>query len=271
LPNWCNNRLTVLGPADRVAAFVDKAHGTGQHYKAHRTEIEWWQQRCEQAKAEGEPLLPHPDDKDMAATPLSFHQLVPIPDAVMAGPYDPGGIDAEHRLWGVKWGATEDQLVAHTPGRAEYKYDTPWDPATKFFETLSEGDWKDLLFIVSYSEEYPSRGRFALRGGHYLAEVHDRPREVEVPEGLSEVARSEWYRSWQTHHYDRHEDFVSSMRSALRFGFVAKRSVAKVAKRSVAKVAKRSVAKVAKRSVAKVAKRPVAKRPAVKKRKAARR
>ncbi len=210
MPNWCNNRLTVLGPADRVAEFVKKAHGPGQHYKAHRTEIEWWEKHCEDAKAAGTPLPPHPDEKDRDPTPLSFHQLVPIPDAIMAGPYDPVGIDKEHELWGVKWGAAEDHITSRAPGRVDYSYDTPWGPATTYFETVSK-DWKDLLFIVSYSEEYPSRGHFALRGGRYLAEVHDRPEKLKPPRGLSEDAQSEWWRTWQTYHYERHEEFVASL------------------------------------------------------------
>jgi hypothetical protein len=252
MPNWANNRLTVIGPAERVAAFVVKAYGPTQRYKAHASEIEWWKKDCEEAKAKGLPLPPHPDDRDeqdKKPTPLSFHQLVPIPDAIMAGPYDPGGIDTEHKLWGVKWGATEDVLTSHTPGRADYSFDTPWGPAGTFFETVSE-QWRDLLFVVSYSEEYPTRGRFALRGGRVLEQIHDRPEKLEPPKGLSEDRRSDWWRRWQTHYYDRHEAYVSEMvRLAKKPARKPARKAAKPTK-PVKKTARMTVKKKPKRKAA---------------------
>lgn len=190
MPNWTNNKLTVLGDPKRVAAFVAKAHGEHQHYKLSSFD---------------------PDDEGPKPSPLSFHQLLPIPDEIMAKEYDPHGFEAEQRLWGCKWGASDDRLVSHGPGRAEYAFDTPWRPARVLFETISAGEWSDLTFIVSWREEYPSRGRFALRGGKMLARVDDSPDKVKPPKGLGDEARSEWWGVWVSHYYDRHEAFVSEI------------------------------------------------------------
>ena len=191
MPNWCNSKLTVIGAPDRVDAFVKKANGPHQHYKPHRLD---------------------PPDKKTRSSPLSFHQLVPIPDEVMAKDYDPHGYDAEHTLWGVKWGSSNDRLVSQAPGRADYQYDTPWGPAGTFFDALSEGEWSDLTFIVSWKEEYPSRGRFAVRDGDAFVNVDERPDEIEPPKELDENAQSEWWDSWASYYYDRHDAFVNETR-----------------------------------------------------------
>ena len=95
---------------------------------------------------------------------FSFHQLVPIPDEIMEQQYDPAGYDAEVRLWGCKWGASETKLAQRKPGRADYMFDTPWSPPETFLETLSK-QMPSLTFALSYGEENPTRGRFVFKKG----------------------------------------------------------------------------------------------------------
>jgi hypothetical protein len=212
MPNWCNNRLTVLGPANRVAAFVKKANGPGPRYKAQRWDIVEWEAKCKKAEAEGKPKPPHPDEEEREPMAMSFHQLRPIPPEIEKGDYDPGGYNAEHQLWGCKWGACESKLVSEGNGRADYEFDTPWGPATELFEFISKNEWSDLTFICSWGEEFPSRGRFAVRGGTFIANVCDHSMSNsgpgDPPEGLDDEAQSQWYTDWERYYYDRHEAFV---------------------------------------------------------------
>ncbi len=163
MPNYCKNKLTVVGPAGRVAEFIKKAKGTCQHYKPAAYELAEMADRVKRGLPAEEP------ERDEV---FSFHQLVPIPDEVMAREYDGDegralkatGYEVEHKLWGVKWGGSETKLVAKGPGSVTYTYTTPWGPAKTFIETVSK-NWPDLLFAVSFSEESPSRGRFTANAG----------------------------------------------------------------------------------------------------------
>lgn len=142
MPNHCRNRMTIHGPVEDVAAFVKKANGLSQSYggQAGRMKI------------------------------LSFHQIVPIPDSVLAGEYDPGGYNAECNLWGAKWGAYEDEIESHEccdatkTGVAVYTFTTAWTVADTFFITASEL-YPTLVFYLSLAEESPSRGRYIFANG----------------------------------------------------------------------------------------------------------
>ena len=137
MPNNCQNRLTIAGRPEDVDAFVKKVNGPCQHYKGS------------------------PKAKESV---FSFHQIVPIPDEVMEGKYDPNGYEAEHTLWGVKWGAYKEKLESHEPGRVIYTFTTAWGVAMTFFWEASKL-FPTLKFYISYSCEGPSRGRFTWESG----------------------------------------------------------------------------------------------------------
>ena len=155
MPNHCSNVLTVVGNRDMVSAFVDKVHGPGPKYTP---------------QFEGDKL----DEPKVSV--FSFHQLVPIPDDVQKNPYGDGGarsgFNVERELWGVKWGAYDEELVRHEDNYAEYRFTTAWSPPEVFLLKASQL-FPTLTFYVSYSEESPSRGRFIIKNGELMLEVHD--------------------------------------------------------------------------------------------------
>ena len=56
MPNWCHNKLTIMGPEADVRSFKEKATGRCPWLKPDETEVEV----------------------------LNFHSLVPVPDEVLA-------------------------------------------------------------------------------------------------------------------------------------------------------------------------------------------
>jgi hypothetical protein len=198
MPNWAHNKLTVFGPPERVVEFIAVARGPQQHFKPTKWDLE-----------NGDVDAERIED-------FSFHQLVPIPAEVMAREYDDPayrasnqtGHDWERKLWGIKWGGSDSQLLSHSPGCATYSYTTPWSPGTTFFETVSR-QWSDLTFAVSYSEESPSRGRFVAKAGVITRE----PDAEASPEwdDKDEDAAFEASEAWRSALVDTHDDWVATI------------------------------------------------------------
>lgn len=151
MPNWCKNKLTVYSSSKaQVDAFVTKARGFPQRYPKEEEKEEKWN-------------IPRPTPKEID---LCFHALVPIPDVILAGEYDPTGYEKEVELWGVKWGASDAKLVAQGAlahgiyhGYAvTYSFSTPWGPPEEFLQRLSQL-WSDTIFYLSWGSEGETRGR----------------------------------------------------------------------------------------------------------------
>ena len=146
MPNYCWNRLTVIGPEETVALFVEKARGPIQ---------KWPRQRWESEEEDY--------NKPTPVEAFCFHALDPIPDEVLASDYSSVGWDFEHQHWGVRWGASESKLVVRSPGKAIYTFTTPWGPGITLHRKVA-AKWPTLTFALSWGEEYPSRGRILWRG-----------------------------------------------------------------------------------------------------------
>lgn len=183
MPNHCQNVMTVVGKEDTVRAFVDKVQGPGPNYPS--------QGFGRNALPEGERM----DPKDLPISVLSFHQTVPIPEDVQCNSYGDGGAksgyNVERELWGVKWGAYDEQLVRHEPTYAKYAFTTAWGPPVEWLQKTSEL-FPDLTFFVSYSEESPSRGKMQLKNGELLVDLHESyPFDENYPEYDEDLATSD--------------------------------------------------------------------------------
>jgi len=170
MPNWCKNRLTVIGPSEKVVAFISKAHGEYHHFTPGKYNL-FNEESLK--KIQGEDYKTPEQNRKENPQQLSFHQLIPIPDHVMAKEYDPYGIDTERRLWGVKWGSYESELISYKDGQALYEFNTPWGPPNTFLENVSY-EWSDLGFALSFVEEYPTRGRLLARNGKIAIVANER-------------------------------------------------------------------------------------------------
>lgn len=202
MPNWCANRVTVIGVESEVSRFVEVARGCPPQWK--RTE---WDLRAEQAEraeteARGEEYVPYYAREQE----LSFHSLVHLGDTTEID-YTHGGYDLESARWGVKWGAS---AVRRSPivSRPEldlatvlYAFETPWSPAAPFWVAVS-GAWHALRFIQSWSAEGPYGGRHAYSKG--VATSFDGvpgPYNFDLKDGADyEAARRAVVRKWEAAH-----------------------------------------------------------------------
>lgn len=203
MPNWSKNKLSVTGPKDEVDAFVKKAEGPIQDYKTSEMEKKFFGYK----------------DETPRISVLSFHQLVPIPDEVMARGYDEPkyrptketGFDWEVKLWGVKWGASEVELERVSDGHALYSFNTAWAPPCKLLETVSK-QFPKLFFYLSFSEEMPTRGRFIYRNGKKIEEIiGSNDFDDEYPEEGTDEQKDVWnsaYTEWADYYIDTHLEWV---------------------------------------------------------------
>ncbi|WP_217924807.1 hypothetical protein [Miltoncostaea oceani] len=164
MPNWCQNRLTVIGDGERVAAFREAISG--------------------------------------ADSPISFARIAPEPEglldtidgtlmdtlAELTGPNPRTGYGWRVQNWGTKW-EVRDAIVEDgpVPGHLVILFDTAWSPALPIAVALIE-QWPDLEIQMLWAEQS------ADAGGRIRGFAGDVTSEEEVPDGRER----EWFieRGW---------------------------------------------------------------------------
>lgn len=133
MPNWCENRLTVTGPAADLDALSERV------------------------------IIDDPNPDRSEHEPkhvLDYAALVPEPEHSQA-PETVGVLPDwyEWRLqhWGVKWnhpGLYTEEQWPQAGGEAELQlgFDTPWGPPLPFMEALA-GAFPTLSYELRYEEE----------------------------------------------------------------------------------------------------------------------
>lgn len=124
MPNWCTNKLIVTGDEKLVAEFIERAEGPTQVY----------------------------GDEEAETSVLSFHQLVPIPDDILALNYSSHGYHTEIELWGCKWGASSAEREDIHGSWVQYVFDTPWSPPIPLLLLVS-AQFPTLTFDLRYEDE----------------------------------------------------------------------------------------------------------------------
>jgi len=202
MPNWCNNILSVIGPKEVVDLFVAKARGTRARYKPDE-----WEKRHGFGK------------QDPEVYELCFNALSPVPDNVLEAGYNGGGINVpgsgyrwQSDNWGTKWEASELTADRVDDRHVRYTFNTAWAPPEGVIRHASI-DFPALSFLLSFSEEFPSRGRMLYKGGRRRVYVEETcPERSEIP-GLEEAGDDDdacyaAYEAWQDHYVDLHDDWI---------------------------------------------------------------
>lgn len=150
MPSWCRNKVTVLGAAEDVAAFRERARGPVQLFTLPQYHGQ---------------VVP----KKASVEAFSFHRLRPLPDALLSQPYSTEGYNAEIAAWGVKWGGHASAVLRHVEDAGQalltYRFVNPWRPPLELYRFVAE-QWTRLVFAVSYATDYPERGRLIFRRTH---------------------------------------------------------------------------------------------------------
>jgi hypothetical protein len=126
MPNWCANKLTVIGPNLDVELFRKMMIGHSP----------WPSQR------EGE------GNKENL---LNFHSIVPIPAEVLIAGYDPCGVNWERQNWGCARGAVETAVVDEWEGVVTYHLATAWFPPIQFLVKAAKR-FPTLTLLLEYDE-----------------------------------------------------------------------------------------------------------------------
>lgn len=175
MPNWISNELTVTGSKDDMAAFYKAAAGHSRKYVCMQ-DTDWesfTDIRLEAAIASLESMEPTKESH------FSFHALIPVPDAVLLMPYDPGqfeglvksnkiyadfcekhnvtcsGYDWERENWGVIWGDCHTDIHTREDDSFVVSFDTAWTVPDIFLEKVSI-IFPNLAFSM-YSSDSSSR------------------------------------------------------------------------------------------------------------------
>lgn len=218
MPNWCSNTLTISGDVIAVLDLIERA-ASGEHVfvgplNEHDKGVDWGFFTPIQMEA----LMRDDDlfrDKRDSKSVLCFHAFVPMPREVMLAPYDGNrlkeaaakypewfgrfpdllsGYDWEHKMWGVKWGASDayvsDQGRTGDCYSVFYDFNTAWGPPITFMDKLA-ALYPDLIFSLSYSEEGMNfAGDIEWRGG-VCTERNERECDKEEGEKEEEYSKEE--------------------------------------------------------------------------------
>lgn len=194
MPNHCDNTLTVFGPQKDVDKFVEAARGTRPNYAPSV-----WD-------------LTHATPPEVEIQHLNFHSLRPVPRQILARQYDKGGYDWQSEWWGTKWGAYGDnEPPTLAAGSATYEFRTAWSTPDALLRYASRNH-PTLTFALSFSEEYPSRGRRVFRGGEVGVTLTEADCPVEWDDSLGDDDNSENFDEWAELYTRNHSAWVESLK-----------------------------------------------------------
>ena len=219
MPNHVEIALTIAGPKDRVAHFVEKAK-----------------------------------EKGPESQPISFHQFVPVPQGLIDRSFgaekelreaEENGTslerfdgfisryDWQNCHWGTKWDTYDVQEPKIEDTIATYVFTCAWGPPVAFVENVSI-QYPECTFYVSYGGEGPCLGKFAFHNGICLidkAGSKDGDQGPEYPHEIDEKYESatpeekeklndlenEWgeaYSTWEKQYLISHDEWVNQMKGA---------------------------------------------------------
>lgn len=202
MPNHVRQRLTVVGAANDVAAFVVTARGA--------------------RPATGDAPGSLNGNGELHVSPLCFHMIAPLPDSFSAEEYGSGksvGYELEVKGWGVKWGpyqiADDAPAMSDAGTAATYDFTCAWGPPVVALRRASLR-YPTLRFLLSWGGEGPCRGRHAFWRGDVLLEIDDYWRNMapEMPTDeeyeADEDAASRRSEAAERKYIDSHESWVRS-------------------------------------------------------------
>jgi hypothetical protein len=165
VPNWCENELTIVGPAEEIEACLARI-STGV-------------QRPFDFRA----VIPMPDE--VAATKTVTWSVVDGEAVLVVKPEDPEGIDAAElvrkygakdwydwslRNWGTKWNAFEVEL-RRVEGPLLLTFATAWTPPRPVILALAVS-FPALTFTLDFWEGGVGFcGSFVVKGGDVLLDT----------------------------------------------------------------------------------------------------
>lgn len=206
MPNHVDHKLTVVGSAEDVAAFVATARGAAP---------------CTGDVDTGGPFTNA--TRRLRIEPLNFHLIAPLPDSFSERPYGNDGSHGYHlqrQYWGGKWGPyndTKDATLSHDGTRATYEFRHAWGLPKEAFRRASLR-YGLLRFYVSYGGEGPCRGRGRFVKGR--ADVVDDPYDAseyptEADHDADEEAASNRYDAVVNQRLAQHDTWVDESEAAL--------------------------------------------------------
>lgn len=204
MPNNIDNVMTILGPADDIAAFIQKARGRRPEPLPTEQEL-----ACHERNHPG---VPYPKFKE--EVPLEFHCIVPLPEEYANRDYHCFGYEAERAAWGVKWGAYGQGPPVVEKDRATYTFTTAWDTPMVWVKKASIA-FPGLVFAVSFGGEGPTRGRYMFYRGYQMEREWGESVDDEIKNELAASclvynpkANEEEERVWHDAYEDRTRKFI---------------------------------------------------------------
>ena len=130
MPNHCANKLTVKGPADRVAAFREKARGEKEVFDLNK-------------------FIPMPEELKTNGPPSRDPKVV----AALTEKYGAPDWNTWTAInWGTKWGTYESEVFGEGEGFVSYLFYSAWGPFDQDVLAKISDEYPETILTLEYAE-----------------------------------------------------------------------------------------------------------------------
>jgi len=146
MPNWCYNSLLIEAEPQVIAKI--KAQLSAPYESKHQDlrSDEWTTETVQKDLSFWNIIRPPADKMD------EYHSAKGWSDGKSYGDTEYNWYNWNTSNWGVKWDASEPELVEEDEISLNYRFNTPWGVAEGAFTALSE-QYPDVEFCLEFEEE----------------------------------------------------------------------------------------------------------------------
>lgn len=153
MPNWCENDLTITGPEDQLAAYLEACADGGSilifdrviPYPLKLRQMDEARNAAEAAWDIGMRACQTKQEKD------AYARTHPHPMTLGKDGFNSGGYEWCIENWGTKWPAGDWRNWQREPGRTSATFDTAWSPPVPVLVAASR-KFPGLRFELAYYE-----------------------------------------------------------------------------------------------------------------------
>lgn len=158
MPNWVNNTLLIEAEPQVIAKIKTQLSASYETKYQKLPSDEWITETVQEDLSFWNIIRPPADKMD------EYHGTHGYVNGEKQGDTEFNWYNWNISNWGVKWDASESELVEADETSLQYQFNTPWGVAEEALTALSE-QYPDVKFILNFEEEQGWGGTYEWTNG----------------------------------------------------------------------------------------------------------